>query len=75
MLIVQLTDEQIAAIAPAFEKIVEMASTGNPGALLAQVYRDHMRVGVMSNASMMSIYDAIGTPMERRIARSSAYDS
>lgn len=48
-MIIELTPEQIEAIAPAYRKIGEMADEGKPGLLLAQVYGDHIRVGIMSH--------------------------
>jgi len=71
MLIVQLTPEQIEAIAPAMERIASMAQEGKPGMCVAQVYGDHMRVGVFSHEAATSIAFALGTPAR---AHRTAYD-
>lgn len=74
MLIIKLTAAQIHELAGAYTQIGEMAKAGKPGTLFAQVYGDHMRVGIMSNESMTKLYEAMGTPMEKRQAHRSAYD-
>ena len=74
MLIVNLTAEQVKQLAGARAKIGELADAGKPGMLVAQIYGDHMRVGIMSNETAHKIYDALGTPQERRRGHRSAYD-
>lgn len=74
MLIVQLTAEQVKQIAPAYAKLGELADAGKPGMLLAQIYGDHMRVGIMSHEAAHKIYEALGTPEERRRGHRTAYD-
>lgn len=74
MLVIQLTTEQIEALSGAREQIDKMAHEGKPGALFGQIYGDHMRVGIMSNDAMRKLYDALGTPKEKRTAHRSAYE-
>lgn len=74
MLIINLTSEQIAALSGARDQIGRMADSGKPGAICAQVYGDHMRVGIMSNEAMHKMYAAMGTPEEKRAAHRTAYD-
>lgn len=74
MLIIQLTPDQIGALAGARDQIGRMADAGKPGAICAQVYGDHMRVGIMSNEAMQKMYEAMGTPEEKRAAHRTAYD-
>lgn len=74
MLIVNLTAEQVKQLSGARAKIGELADAGKPGMLVAQIYGDHMRVGIMSNEAAHKIYDALGTPQERRRSHRSAYD-
>lgn len=74
MLIVNLTAEQIKELSAALDKIGEMADAGKPGILFAQIYGDHMRVGIMSNDAALKFYDAIGTPEERRGTHRTAYE-
>jgi hypothetical protein len=74
MLIVKLTAEQVEQLAGAHAKIVAMADAGKPGILAAQIYGDHMRVGIMSNEAAHAMYDALCTPAERRREHSTAYE-
>lgn len=74
MLIVNLTAEQVAQLEGARAKIGELADAGKPGMLLAQIYGDHMRVGIMSNEAAHKMYEALGTPEERRRGHRTAYD-
>lgn len=74
MLVIKLTTDQIEALSGAREQIDKMANEGKPGALFGQIYGDHMRVGIMSNEAMHKLYDALGTPEERRTAHRSAYE-
>ena len=74
MLIVQLTAEQVNQLAGAHAKISAMADAGKPGILAAQIYDDHMRVVIMSNEAAHAMYDALGTPDERRREHRTAYD-
>ena len=74
VLILNLTPEQVERLAGARAKIGEMADAGKPGILMAQIYGDHMRVGIMSNEAAHKLYDALGTPEERRRGHRTAYD-
>lgn len=74
MLIINLTDEQVENMASVYEKIKEMDDSGKPGALIAQVYSDHMRVGILNNADVRKIQEALGIPEYRRIVHRTAYD-
>ena len=74
MLIIQLTPDQIGALGGARDQIGRMADEGKPGAICAQIYGDHMRVGIMSNEAMHKMYEALGTPEEKRAAHRTAYD-
>ena len=74
MLIIKLTEAQINELSGVYKQIGKMAAEGKPGTLFAQVYGDHMRVGIMSNESMTKLYEAMGTPMEKRQAHRSAYE-
>lgn len=62
-MIIELTQEQIDAIAPAYRKTGEMADDGKPGMLLAQIYGDHMRVGIMSHENGVKVIEALGSTM------------
>ena len=74
MLIINLTPDQVAALAGARNQIGRMADDGKPGAICAQIYGDHMRVGIMSNEAVHKMYEAMGTPPQERGAHKSAYD-
>jgi hypothetical protein len=74
MLIINLTTDQIAALSGAHKQIARMDAEGKPGAICAQIYGDHMRVGIMSNEAMHQMYEAMGTPQEKRGAHKSAYE-
>lgn len=74
MLIIKLTPEQIAQLSGAKEQLARMEKEGKPGAVFAQIYGDHMRVGIMSNEAMHKLYEALGTPQEKRTAHRSAYE-
>lgn len=74
MLIINLTPSQIDLLAPSFAQLSAWESEGKPGALYGQIYGDHMRIGLMSNETVTAIYEALGTPPEKRVATRSAYD-
>ncbi len=74
MLIINLTIGQIAALSGAHKQIARMEAEGKPGAICAQIYGDHMRVGIMSNEAIHLMYEAMGTPQEKRGTHKSAYD-
>lgn len=71
-MIIKLTPEQIEAIAPAYRKIGEMADEGKPGLLLAQVYGDHIRVGIISHENGVKMLEALGSDPTR--THRSAYE-
>lgn len=74
MLIVNLTAAQVEQLAGARAKICELADAGKPGMLLAQIYGDHMRIGIIGHEAAHKIYDALGTPEERRRCHRTAYE-
>ena len=74
MLIINLTPDQIQQLSGAYKQIGEMAAIGKPGTLCAQIYGDHMRVGIMNNESMTKLYEAMGTPKEKQALHRSAFD-
>jgi hypothetical protein len=46
---IDLTMEQIEKVAPFLQKIAKMAKEGKPGMLVAQVFDDHMRLGIVDS--------------------------
>lgn len=74
MPIIKLTTEQIAALEESMAQVARMEKEGKPGAVFAQVYGDHMRVGIMSNEAMHKLYAALGTPPEKQVGHRSAYE-
>ena len=74
MLIINLTPDQVAALSGARGQLERMEASGKPGAIAAQIYGDHMRVGIMSHEAIQLMYEALGTPEEKRATHKSAYD-
>ena len=64
-LVVSLALWQIEQIQPLMALISEMSDQGKPGMLLAQIYGDHMRVGVLSNDRSQRLCAALGHPEPR----------
>lgn len=74
MLIIPLTPDQIEALDPALAKLASWEAEGKPGAIYGQIYGDHMRVGLMSHEAITAMYEALGTPPEKRVATRTAYE-
>jgi hypothetical protein len=71
-IIISLTPKQIAAIKPAMDRIQGLSDRGMFGMCLAQVFHDHMKVGVMDPEPALRILKALG--VETPKLQSSAYD-
>lgn len=71
-LVVALTADQIEQLGEAYGLLTQMEKDGEPGMLLAQIFGDHMRVGVLSNERAVSVQVALGTT-SRPVTRS-AFD-
>jgi hypothetical protein len=65
--IIELTPEQQALIAPLMDEIAAMATAGKPGILAAQVFPDHIKVGVISNEHAREMILKSGGDPEARI--------
>ena len=49
VLVLDLTQDQIKAVEPLMDKLRDMAADGKPGICAAQVFPDHMRVGIITH--------------------------
>jgi hypothetical protein len=58
---VDLTDDQLCDIAPAFQKIKEAAASDQPGMLLAQIIGGSMKVFVASMDQAREMQRIMGT--------------
>lgn len=47
--VLDLTLEQCEKVAPFLHKLAEMAKEGKPGMLVAQVFDDHMKIGIVNH--------------------------
>ena len=59
-LVVNLTPWQQAELADAYAQIAEMSAAGAPGMLVAQLYPDHMVVGVVEHDKAKQLQTAFG---------------
>lgn len=71
-IIISLTPEQIALLTPAMDLLEVFSDRDTPGMCLAQVFHDHMKVGVMDQEHALRILNALG--VETPKIQSSAYD-
>jgi hypothetical protein len=58
--IIELTEDQQTDILPIMEELSRIASEGNPGMAIAQVFDDHMRVELFDHEQSVKIKSAIG---------------
>ena len=58
--IIDLTEDQQTDILPIMEELSRIASEGNPGMAIAQVFDDHMRVELFDHEQSVKIKSAIG---------------
>lgn len=59
-IIVELTPEQQDQLAGAMDELHEMNERGEFGVCIAQVYGDHMRVGVLTQERAEKLHAALG---------------
>lgn len=59
-IIVELTPEQQDQLAGAMDELHEMNEHGQYGMCIAQVYSDHMRVGVVTQERAEKLHEAFG---------------
>ena len=59
-IIIDLTEDQIREITPLLNKIKELDVGGNPGMLLAQIYSDHMAVGIINHERAVKFQEISG---------------
>ena len=72
-IIVDLTREQQIAISAEHEKLGAMAETGEPGMMIAQVFGNHMKVGVIDGQKAKALQVAFGVEYAGKTVRT-AYD-
>ena len=65
---INLTNDQIIQLEPAFKKLHEVSSKGELGAILAQIYPDGMLVLTISGNSAKKLADTIGLNPEKNSA-------
>lgn len=71
-MIVLLTEEQTAQVAPVIEKAELASAAGQPGMCFAQVYDDHIVVGYLEHDKAVKFLEAIGADTKKRTR--SAFD-
>lgn len=71
--IIELTPEQQALIEPLMTRIAQMSEEGKPGILAAQVFPDHMRVGIISHEAGVEMIQKTGGDTTARIRSAYQY--
>ena len=71
--ILDLTHEQMMALEMEREKLGAMEDVKAPGMMIAQVFGDHMKVGVIDNEKARALQRAFGTENDGKTCRT-AYD-
>lgn len=71
--IIELTLEQMRDLAAERDKLCAMEEAKAPGMMIAQVFGDHMKVGVIDNEKARALQRAFGAENDGKTART-AYD-
>lgn len=71
--VIELTHKQQMALAMEREKLGAMEEAKAPGMMIAQVFGDHMEVGVIDNEKARAVQRALGVKNDGKTCRT-AYD-
>lgn len=72
-IIIELTNEQQRAIAAEYVKLDAMAEAKEPGMMVAQVFGNHMKVGVIDGKKARALQEVFGSEHVGKTVRT-AYD-
>lgn len=66
-IVLELTVEQQAAVEPFMDRLRKMAEQGKAGICAAQVFPDHIRIGILSHDKAKEAVEAAGGDSSVRI--------
>lgn len=72
--IIELTLEQVSALKEERAKLGVMEDLNSPGMMIAQVFGDHMRVGVIDNTKAQALRIALGGTPDGKTVRTAYED-